>query len=88
MLINKSNKEELLNQIAELTDENEILNNTIVQLEKYKQRCKELENDNYGLNLDKQNLIGLRDALNNRIEEAENEIKELQTKISILENKK
>ncbi len=69
------------NYIASLKDENECLNNTVIQLEKYKQRCKELENENYNLKLDKQNLIGLRDALNNRIEEAENEIELLNKKI-------
>ena len=60
--------------IEELKDENESLNNTVIQLEKYKQRCKELENENYNLKLDKQNLIGLRDALNSRIEELEDEL--------------
>lgn len=60
--------------IDELKDENESLNNTVIQLEKYKQRCKELENENYNLKLDKQNLIGLRDALNSRIEELEDEL--------------
>ena len=62
------------NYIASLKDENECLNNTVIQLEKYKQRCKELENENYNLKLDKQNLIGLRDALNSRIEELEDEL--------------
>lgn len=60
--------------IQELKDENESLNNTVIQLEKYKQRCKELENENYNLKIDKQNLIGLRDALNSRIEELEDQV--------------
>lgn len=66
--------EKLNNDILQLSEENESLNNTVIFLEKYKQRCKELENENYLVKLDKQNLIGLRDALNSRIEELEDQL--------------
>ena len=66
--------EKLNNDILQLSEENESLNNTFIFLEKYKQRCKELENENYLVKLDKQNLIGLRDALNSRIEELEDQL--------------
>lgn len=66
--------ESLKNDNSKMLDEIESLNNTIIFLEKYKQRCKELENENYLVKLDKQNLIGLRDALNSRIEELEDQL--------------
>jgi predicted nuclease with TOPRIM domain len=62
------------------TEEIESLNNTVASLEKYRQRCKELENENYSVKLDKQNLIGLRDALNSRIEELEDQLNILNNK--------
>ena len=67
--------ESLKNDNSKMLDEIESLNNTIISLEKYRQRCKELENENYLVKLDKQNLIGLRDALNSRIEELEDQLK-------------
>ena len=66
--------EKLNNDISQLSEENESLTNTVISLEKYRQRCKELENENYLVKLDKQNLIGLRDAINSRIEELEDQL--------------
>ena len=72
--------DELRNKHFEQQEEIESLSNTVSFLEKYRQRCKELENENYLLKIDKQNLIGLRDALNRRIEELEDQINEYELK--------
>ena len=71
---------ELKRNIAYLQNENNSLVNTINEYTQYKQLYFNLQNEVYSLKVEKQNLIGLRDALNRRIVLLENENEELKKK--------
>ena len=64
---------ELKRRVCELENENNSLVNTLNEYSQYKQRYYSLENDNFALKIKVQNLIGLRDALNRRIVEIEDQ---------------
>ena len=64
---------ELKRRVCELENENNSLVNTLNEYSQYKQRYYELENDNFALKIKVQNLIGLKDALNRRIVEIEDQ---------------
>ena len=64
---------ELKRRVCELENENNSLVNTLNEYSQYKQRYYELENENFALKIKVQNLIGLKDALNRRIVEVEDQ---------------
>ena len=64
---------ELKRRVCELENENNSLVNTVNEYSQYKQRYYELENENFALKIKVQNLIGLKDALNRRIVEVEDQ---------------
>lgn len=73
---------ELKRNIAYLQNENNSLVNTINEYTQYKQLYFNLQNEVYSLKIEKQNLIGLRDALNRRIVEIEDENTKLRKELS------
>ena len=73
---------ELKRRVCELENENNSLVNTLNEYSQYKQRYYSLENDNFALKIKVQNLIGLRDALNRRIVEIEDQNDSLRTELN------
>ena len=73
---------ELKRRVCELENENNSLVNTLNEYSQYKQRYYELENDNFALKIKVQNLIGLKDALNKRIVEIEDQNDILRTELN------
>lgn len=73
---------ELKRRVCELENENNSLVNTVNEYSQYKQRCYNLENDNFALKIKVQNLIGLKDALNKRIVEIEDQNDILRTELN------
>jgi hypothetical protein len=69
-------------EICNLKNENNSLSNTLNEYSVYKQKYIDLQNDIFSLKVEKQNLIGLRDALNRRIVEIEDENTKLRKELS------
>lgn len=69
-------------EICNLKNENNSLSNTLNEYSVYKQKYNDLQNDIFSLKVEKQNLIGLRDALNRRIVEIEDENTRLRKELS------
>lgn len=73
---------DLKRNIAYLQNENNSLINTLNEYTQYKQLYLNSQNEIYSLKIEKQNLIGLRDALNRRIVLLENENEEFKNRIN------
>lgn len=73
---------ELRKENCNLKNENNSLFNTLNEYSVFKQKYIDSQNDIFSLKVEKQNLIGLRDALNRRIVEIEDENTRLRKELS------